>query len=100
MTDDLQDFETRLKAADLDAEHIDVTHPPAGAQRNPTGDAMRLAIDLVAAVVIAVFIGVMLDRWLGTRPWFLLSFIILGVAAGFRNFYVFAGKLLRPNQGK
>jgi ATP synthase protein I len=29
--------------------------------------------------------GLVLDRWLGTSPWFLLVFLILGFAAGMTN---------------
>lgn len=45
------------------------------------GKAWSLAIEMVAAVVVSVFIGWWLDRWLGTAPWGLLGFILLGVAA-------------------
>ena len=98
MTDDLSDLKTKLDAADHEAEKLDVEHAPGRAQNRNGGDAMRLAIDLVAAVVIAGAMGYGLDKWLGTKPWFLVIFLIFGLAAGFRNFYVFAGKLLHPNQ--
>lgn len=44
------------------------------------GKAWSLAIEMVAAVVVSLFIGWWLDRWLGTSPWCLLGFILLGVA--------------------
>lgn len=44
------------------------------------GKAWSLAIEMVAAVGVSVFIGWWLDRWLGTAPWGLLGFILLGVA--------------------
>jgi ATP synthase protein I len=44
------------------------------------GKAWSLAIEMVAAVVVSLFIGWWLDRWLGTAPWGLLGFILLGVA--------------------
>lgn len=44
------------------------------------GKAWSLAIEMVAAVGVSVFIGWWLDRWLGTAPWGLLAFILLGVA--------------------
>lgn len=44
------------------------------------GKAWSLAIEMVAAVGVSVFIGWWLDRWLGTAPWGLLGFILLGIA--------------------
>jgi len=103
VTDDLDNLKTKLDAADHEADRVDIAHASESAvpsNSNMTGDAMRLAIDLVAAVMIGGLVGYFADQWLGTTPWFLLIFLILGVAAGFRNFYVFAGNLLRPTYKK
>ena len=54
--------------------------------------AVRIGVDLVAALIVGVGIGILLDRWLGTTPWFLLLFFVLGAAAGMMNVYrVMAG---------
>ncbi|WP_298727501.1 AtpZ/AtpI family protein [uncultured Ferrovibrio sp.] len=45
------------------------------------GKAWSLAIEMVAAVVVSLFIGWWVDRWFDTAPWGLLGFILLGVAA-------------------
>ena len=37
---------------------------------------------LAVAVVIGYYVGLLLDRWLGTAPWLLLFFVALGLAAG------------------
>jgi len=88
-------LEARLKAAEqqVEAENPMTSAPKTGG----TADAMRLAMDLVISVVIGIGLGLLLDNYLGTKPWFMLIFMIFGVAAGFRNFYLFAGKLLRSN---
>ncbi|HEX6960157.1 MAG TPA: AtpZ/AtpI family protein [Ferrovibrio sp.] len=44
------------------------------------GKAWSLAIEMVAAVGVCVFIGWWVDRWLGSAPWGLLGFILLGIA--------------------
>ncbi len=49
------------------------------------GTHFRVAVDLVAGIAGGVVIGVLLDRWLGTQPWLLLVFFVLGAAAGIRN---------------
>jgi len=49
--------------------------------------AFRIGVELVAALIVGVGIGVLLDRWLGTAPWMLLLFFVLGGAAGILNVY-------------
>lgn len=50
-------------------------------QRRSLGKGWSLAIEMVSAVAVSLFIGWWVDRWLGTAPWGLLGFILLGVAA-------------------
>lgn len=49
--------------------------------------AFRVGVDLVAGLAIGVGIGVLLDHWLGTGPWLMVVFFVLGAAAGFLNVY-------------
>jgi len=49
--------------------------------------ALRIGVELVAALVVGVGIGVLLDRWWGTSPWMLLAFFLLGAAAGILNVF-------------
>ncbi|MFQ5955418.1 MAG: AtpZ/AtpI family protein [Kiloniellales bacterium] len=51
------------------------------------GLGLRVATELVAALVVGVGIGLLLDYWLGTKPWMLVVFFFLGAAAGFLNVY-------------
>ena len=51
------------------------------------GMAMRVGVELVAALVVGVGIGLLLDRWLGTAPLFLVVFFFLGAGAGILNVY-------------
>jgi ATP synthase protein I len=46
---------------------------------------MRMAAELVAAVIVGGLIGYGLDAWLGTKPWLFLVFFVLGFAAGILN---------------
>lgn len=48
-----------------------------------SGLAYAAAFSLFASVVTGMLIGWLLDRWLGTRPWLLITGIVLGSAAGF-----------------
>ena len=51
------------------------------------GMGMRIGVELVASLVIGVAVGWGLDRLLGTNPWLLLVFFLLGAAAGMLNIY-------------
>src|SRR3546814_7162662 len=55
--------------------------------------ALRIGVEIVAALIVGVGIGLLLDWWLGTKPWFLLLFFVLGAAAGFMNVFRVVGGL-------
>jgi ATP synthase protein I len=44
-----------------------------------------VGITFAAAIAIGATIGIGLDRWLETSPWFTIIFFVFGVAAGFAN---------------
>jgi ATP synthase protein I len=52
---------------------------------------MRLSAELVGGVVIGFIFGWLLDRWLGTSPWGLIVFLLLGFTAGVLNVMRSAG---------
>jgi F0F1-type ATP synthase assembly protein I len=56
-----------------------------------------MGISVVLAIGIGVWFGLTLDRWLGTKPWFFYIFLLIGIAAGFKNIYVIAGREIRKN---
>jgi ATP synthase protein I len=51
----------------------------------------RLSSELVAGVVVGAGLGWLTDRWLGTSPWGLTIFLLLGFAAGVLNVMRSAG---------
>jgi len=55
--------------------------------QGPLGIAFRIAIELVAALVVGLAIGWGLDRVLGTRPWGLIVFFFIGAVAGMLNVF-------------
>jgi ATP synthase protein I len=58
-----------------------------------SGLAYAAAFSLFAAVVAGLGLGWLLDRWLGTRPWLLITGLVLGAAAGFYEFIRSSSKL-------
>jgi ATP synthase protein I len=55
--------------------------------QNAIGQGLRIGLELVVAVVVGAGIGWACDRWLGTRPWGMIGFFFLGIAAGLVNVY-------------
>ena len=49
------------------------------------GIGVRVGVELVSALAVGLAIGWGLDWLLGTRPWLLVLFVLLGGAAGVAN---------------
>ena len=79
----LDNLERRLGGirAGRDAPEAEV---PEG-RGNAFGKALRLSTELIAGVAVGGFIGWALDVWLGTKPFLMVGFLILGAAAGILN---------------
>ena len=58
-----------------------------------TGIAYAAAFSLFASVVSGLIIGWLLDRWLKTSPWLLVTGLVLGAIAGFYEFIRATSKL-------
>ena len=93
-----------LKALDQRLEAAKSRHGRPGAgpdDGRPTGGSegmgagMRIAVELVVAVLVGTGIGIALDKWLGTQPWLLILFFLLGCGAAFRNVYRAAQEIER-----
>ena len=80
------DFESRLARA-RERERAPEERSAHALPQSGLGLAYRIATELVAAVGLSALIGVGIDRWLETKPWFLISLTVLGFAAGFLNVF-------------
>lgn len=58
------------------------------------GVLSTVGITMVVATVIGYFAGVFLDRFFGTGPWLMITFLLLGIAAGFKNLYEQSKKII------
>ena len=47
----------------------------------------RAGAELVGCIGGGAVIGLLLDNWLGTKPWFLIIMLMLGIVAAFVNIY-------------
>lgn len=48
----------------------------------------QVGIMMITTLGVSVFIGYLIDGWLGTMPLFLMIFLVIGVGAAMRNMYV------------
>jgi ATP synthase protein I len=58
-----------------------------------SGLAYAAVFSLFSAVVAGLIAGWLMDRWLGTRPWLLVSGIVLGAVVGFYQFIRVSSRL-------
>ena len=99
-------FEERLKAA-RGRQGLDAP-PPLSARNSgdigglsPWGIGLRVGVELVSALVVAVAIGYGLDRLFGTKPILIAVFVLLGGAAGVLNVWrVFAPRSTKQDRGR
>ena len=85
----LQRLGERLDKAGRPSENVNGPRQDADASAYARG--FRLSTELVAGVLVGALIGWLLDRWLGSSPWGLIGFLLLGFAAGVLNVMRAAG---------
>jgi len=56
-------------------------------KKNGAGFGFKISTELVAALVVGVGIGLLVDNYFNTKPFGLIIFFILGAFAGFLNVY-------------
>jgi ATP synthase protein I len=64
------------------------------------GAALRLSTEFVSGVVVGGVLGYLFDWGLGTTPWGMIIFLLLGFAAGVLNVLRSAGLIQSPQVGK
>ena len=56
-------------------------------QSNGAGFGFKISTEIVAALIVGVGIGLLVDNYFHTKPFGLIIFFILGAFAGFLNVY-------------
>ena len=80
--DKLQKLKERIDTAET-------TNSPPTKQKKQSGAGFgfKISTEIIAALVVGVGIGLIVDKYLGTKPFGLIIFFIFGAIAGFLNVY-------------
>ena len=84
-------FKTRLEIAKdkIKSKYLPKDKDP----KSYMGIAFKMSAELISAVAVGTIIGFILDNWFGTKPWLILIFFFVGVAAGILNVVKTAKKM-------
>ena len=80
--DKLQNLKERIDAAETTN-----SPPPNKKKQSGAGFGFKISTEIIAALVVGVGIGLIVDKYLGTKPFGLIIFFIFGAIAGFLNVY-------------
>lgn len=65
--------------------------------RKGYAEAMKLSSEFISAIVVGALLGYLFDRFVGTAPWGMIVFLLLGFCAGVLNVLRSAGMVSRPH---
>ena len=80
--DKLQKLKERIDTAETTN-----SPPPKQKKQSGAGFGFKISTEIIAALVVGVCIGLIVDKYLGTKPFGLIIFFIFGAIAGFLNVY-------------
>ena len=80
--DKLKELKDRIENAKSSNTSFPKNNKGSGA-----GFGFKISTEIIAALVVGVGIGLIVDKYLGTKPFGLIIFFIFGALAGFLNVY-------------
>ena len=80
--DKLRELKDRIETAKSSNTNNTKKNKESGA-----GFGFKISTEIIAALVVGVGIGLIVDKYLGTKPFGLIIFFIFGALAGFLNVY-------------
>lgn len=84
----LDQLDARLRKARGEQDHAgDAGGRPDDLPKGALALAFRIGVEMIAAMIVGVGGGLLIDRWLGSAPWGLIVMFFLGAAAGVVNVY-------------
>jgi ATP synthase protein I len=94
----LRRLDTALKKAQADQADGDEHSPQASRSVQGMAQALRLASEFAAGVLVGAGIGWGVDWLFGSSPWGLIVFLLLGFVAGVLNILRSAGLAKKPGE--
>jgi len=97
-----ESLDARRKRLDAELLARRKVEPEGGSNREASKGyalAVKLSSEFIAGVVVGVILGYMFDRFLGTSPWGLIVFLLLGFCAGVLNVLRSTGAVAQPGSG-
>ncbi|HEV8391275.1 MAG TPA: AtpZ/AtpI family protein [Dongiaceae bacterium] len=82
---DLNQFDAKLKAARDRIEGREDQGSKGSYNDSLAGVGYRMSIELVVGICVGLGLGWLVDRQMGTKPWFMIGFMFLGLVAGVFN---------------
>ena len=76
--------ELRDKIGHIENRQLNKSQPK---KQSNASFGFKISTELVSALVVGVGIGLIVDNYLGTKPFGLIIFFIFGAFAGFLNIY-------------
>lgn len=92
----LADLGKRVRGAHDKRAARDRPPPPRYSGASGIGLGAKVLVDFLAGIVLGGGIGWALDYWLGSRPWGIMVFGMLGFAAGLLNVIRTANRAQKP----
>ena len=81
----LDQLDAKLKAARDRIEGREEGSKTGSYNDSLAGVGYRMSIELVVGICVGLGLGWLVDTQMGTRPWFMIGFMFLGLAAGVFN---------------
>ena len=82
---DLDQFHAKLKAARDRIEGGDKGSKTSSYNDSLAGVGYRMSIELVVGICAGLGLGWLVDTQMGTKPWFMIGFMFLGLVAAIFN---------------
>lgn len=86
----------KLATVRRDEREDDAREGRAEESRKGYAVAMKLSSEFISAIIVGALLGYLLDRFVGTSPWGMIVFLLLGFCAGVLNVLRSAGKVAKP----
>lgn len=83
---DLEEFNKKLQKA-RGEDPVTLEKKRQEDNESDSKKGMQAGVELVGAIFLPTLLGYYVDDWLGTRPFFTLTLLFLGIATGFYNVY-------------